>query len=481
MELLECRLTPAVNVWQGTYSTDADYNLNWSLGRRPDTSDEVQFVAAYDVDCIGLNRADDVAWDVMNDPVPPRLGEGSYDVIRLTSGYTAHVTLDDNLMVYELELAGGNLDQGYNGVGSAISVVEAFTWTAGTLNSTDDLSSLTFEPGSVGTIDPGVGNTLVTGSSLLQADASGSSLAGAVVTYLTGTLDLVNAAVIVVGQRCQANVDATNGTIVFSGKNSTGNPIIIYGMADVVERAGFPRTWRSENAPVTVAGGTLWIHPNCTADVSGRLGGSNGPSVQLSDGYLVLFDDATLKVQHSLKATGGVVATKFKERALPGAGGGKVVGTSTIDGDFYNNGAQVFPYSDAPSRRPNFATAVAPPFIFSKLVVTGDIHWLSGTYRPAVCLVGQDHTWADLWQCEGTFYVSSYTAINPTLILVDGGPATEDPLGQNRWLVLYAPNEDIVYLDGHELHPYPSITGANWCMVEPPILDLKRLFIKTRP
>lgn len=424
-----------MNTWLGTYGTDAYYNGNWSQNRRPETMDEVRFDGAVSqVNCVGLYRADDVAWDVNNDPMPPRMGEGSYDKIRFINGYTGSVSLGTNLMVYTLELTTGNLDQGYNGgYGTAISVVTRFDWTGGTLNSTEDLSSITLEPGSTAAIAPGEGNTLVTGSSILLADASGSYLDGAVATFTEGELILENGSGISVGQECILNLETEpEGLIEFDGdleQTSAGILVNISGKMKVYGEG----TWAGKKVPINIDGGELSVELYTTADVTGRVGGgSTGKTIEMSSGKIVLYMDATLKAEHGLLTSGGTVATILSdEDQAP-----NVLDVSYIEGNWTNDGASVVMFENATTTR-MVTLDIVNSIKYSKLQVTGDIDWWAGDYSPVVYGPGGGDTKCDLWYCTGTFRIYECASVTARAVS-NTGALGATPQNGSWWTIIEA-------------------------------------------
>jgi hypothetical protein len=88
LEFLDDRVVPSAT-WTGAVSTDAGDAANWLNGVMPVAGGEVDFVASYAVDCVGL--------------------AGQFGVVSLASGYTGTVTVGSQTSISEFIIHDGAL------------------------------------------------------------------------------------------------------------------------------------------------------------------------------------------------------------------------------------------------------------------------------------------------------------------------------------------------------------------------------------
>ena len=152
----------------------------------------------------------------------------------------------------------------------------------------------------------------------------------------------------------------------------------------------------------------------------------------MTSGYFVLYATSEVFVENGVKAWGGVIATEIATADLFYDNDYQFV-ESTIIGDFENYGASiVFNISDNTRR---FVHIGVYTVVFSELIVTGDVYWYDGTFKPAVYGPGGGQYRCDSWYCEGNFTIVGYANILP-LCVSASGELTGEPVGGSQWRVI---------------------------------------------
>src|SRR5262245_57954892 len=399
LEGLEAREVPALCTWKGTFDTDFDNPLNWN-GGVPHAGDDVVF----------LPRP--VATTEEGDPIygPPRNcdnmhgatggdGSGEYNSVTLAAAYGGTVTLTTAITTRAFGLHSGTIDQPSAAytipvVGAGVPYAADFYWTAGTLNTIDNGAEVNVD-GATGLIDSG-GATLSTASTL-------NVVSGALVTLLGGTLEFSGGA----GMYIDARVDFKHSADIYLAVSTVGgaNPKQVefaangvLGLFKVNPMVGGNCT----SALPILNKGTLQIQDGIELNVSGNIGGANGPSIKQESGLTYWTTGANIRAISGMTVTGGSV------QFIVVAGNPKapLAGDFTFEGEILDGDAILFQG-------------------YGQFEVQGHVTWTGGTYKPAVD--GTDGTKKSQWIATKTFKIGAYLNIG---IEPQFAPGTEGAAGE---------------------------------------------------
>lgn len=357
LESLDARVLPATYFWLGTVDTDAINPANWSMTGGPSN------VIPGDGDTIIFAQHGTGEGGPVGEGPPPSpppvvdcdglvLTSGSFEAMHIQGGYTGTVTFGSALTVGTYSQANGAIAQPQSGY--ELTVLDTFTWIGGTLNSTSTLSTVRIR-GAVGTVDPGVGNTITTGSMLsMESRSVSGNPQGSSTTFLPGTVDFTNSSTIYVDVHSSALANSTAGNVLFT---SAAPP----------PTANIDGTWavsggKKNTHPVgLVVSGTVKVEQGSTLDVNS---GAAFTSVETNGtGKVVIENGSTLKVSNNVWIkTGGVLnttvlANQADQRATP----------AVIEGKLDVSGGSVTLGSGS------------NPHVWSKLHVKGNGTWDGGT------------------------------------------------------------------------------------------------------
>jgi hypothetical protein len=367
LESLDARVVPAAYFWTGAVSSDATNILNWNDGTRvplslPDADDDVT-IGYGSRDCDGL---------VSNGSAT------SFLSLHILSGYSGTVTLGESLSVGVYEQTGAALSQPTSG--RDLTVTNEFTWTGGTLNSSNYLANVTLD-GATGLIEPAGGGTVNLGSNFKLSNS-------AVATMKEGTINITNDGMVFeVNQNCGMMADpGLNKEIVVAASPglTLGPDIQIKAGAWVEVRSGtYSNDGRVENH-----GGKFTLKADTEAFFKGFQGVEAGYYQSL--GSTFLHGGSTLSVGTNKNVTfqGGTLQTV--------EAGTSSTSWVTIQvgfllrfesGDIYiNSGPGVTSFGND----------------YGTLRVVGKVSWSGGTFHARV--PAEHNGWdADLWYATGTF------------------------------------------------------------------------------
>lgn len=345
-EALEGREVPAALTWVGDGTYPFMNPINWSPSQAPASGDDIYFSSS----------GSPVSATAMT---PPTV---QFNSIHLQSGYPGTVSLYTPGAFNDIELRSGAIAL----TGTDISVANDLTWTGGTLHNATHLRTVTVLGGATATIDPGVGNTIVTGANLaLGVNAAGVGAQGVV---NPGTVEFRNGAGAIIGGGFSATIDAK--------LTVTGNVNLTKGGRVTVNQGGEFRVSgpgiRYTELPIWVEGGRVRVDGGGTLAVDGAIPGT-GASVfmnGLPSGRIYLQAGSRIEALWDVSLQGGTFAT------LPGSVGGTQ--TATVETTaFKNNGADIVINDDA----------FTPPGSFhisGELKIEGKVVWSDGAYRPVV-------------------------------------------------------------------------------------------------
>lgn len=394
LESLESREVPAFITWvNGFYPGSGDGQFsnpkNWNLAnagfgvRVPQAGD--------DVDLINANNGGQLYGF-----------HGDYNTIRLTNAL--NVTLDGDVTTKRLMVTNGAFDQSS---GYAISVTGttvpdarfsySFEWTGGSINNGTAASDrIVTGPNTTALIDPPNGQTLLTKDTITFANQARATIAaggqGGTLKFglAANTLKIMTAAKVV----ANADVEITTSGpgVALAGPGGKASVIGTGSVLEVNRKEGVEPTqkvtWLTEGA-IENSGGILRIDGLITAKVTGKIQGSNVIQT-LGTAKMIIGGGSKLEAPDEVRATGGKIATRLNENSPT---------TATIVGDLYNGGADVV----IGDRDPDVGSVPKSGLThtFGKLVVTGDIEWRLGVYRPGLGPNGV----CDVWECLGNFKI----------------------------------------------------------------------------
>lgn len=407
-------MVPAVLTWTGAVSSNFgdvgnwqdEYGVPWL--RPVDQGDDLIFNGSVsNVDCNGLRGFDfdDIAAD--------------FTSIQVINNYSGTVTLageanpsasNKGVAVHHLTMASGTISQPV--ANAELFVLGSLNWTGGTLNSTSYTSAITVL-GS-GSVAPANAGTVAAGSSLVFSGSSET-------WFSAGIVELTNAATIVVEQ------------LAFIGTQAQPQPgpkVTVKGLGEankyVLATGGELNLdgW-DVSMGLQIEGATVRAHGD-KSKFTGRTSQSQFWAVHLKSGTLIIDNGTTLSVGDKVvRVDGGKLATKATAAANQGdatiEGALAVAGNTTevVISDTTLNPAGVMGHK------------------FAKLVVTENVTWFGGIYKPTVD-GATGSTTADLWHCKKTFTVDtqaipgSQPKLDPIVV---NAPAGSMVSGQERGIM----------------------------------------------
>ena len=347
-------------------------------------------------------------------------GGGYYHSVTLVAQYGGTVTLASGFATEHLNVQGGTIDQPTAGtdiiVGPASSDSSGtFDWTGGTINSTSNLAAVYVQGAVTFTIDPG-GGTLRTGSTFTFEGTDEEATAAG--TVRAGTVEIGNGAGINLDQYATMTVEANDGkggkayfefkaiegTYAKDNRSLTlgkGSELIVYG----------PGTFTNEKIALILNGGTAEFKNNVPATII------TPDATRIP--YPVTVQAGTLKLH-----TGSTITAGGKGVTING-------GTLALIGD--NSG---------PAKIDGKFALLAGTISFSGnyliFDVTGEVSWLSGTFRPRIDI--KTSKFSDTWQIDGGLSIIPPEAGKPITTII--APVTQNYiLGQvvntnYEWVVI---------------------------------------------
>ena len=370
LEALDDRLVPSADYWIGAVSTDASDPANWS-GWLPAAYDVLYFTGPPPglpgfpppppvADCYGLSAP---------------AGGGSYGGIWIASSYTATITFGGAITTDTFDQAGGEVSQPTSG--TDLTVTNLFHWTAGTLNSSSHLSTVTITGAATSAlVAPTNGGTVNLGSSI---ELSG----GAEATLKEGTINVTNTGT-------ELNINAGCGMLVDPGADASA----VFSSANVTFRGQIningEQSWLKVYSgrldslmPLKNSGGSLILLPNTLSTFQGEVDGvGDGPSVRQTAGAMYLYQGSILEVSDAafgLIMSGGVLSIQLDQ----GFGPAEIIGDVKISGGDIVSGAN----------------DTGDNHLFGTLKVEGNVSWTGGTYRPFVGVASPENY--DHWFATG--------------------------------------------------------------------------------
>lgn len=385
LEGFEDRLVPDAYTWVGTDTSNNPLDPNnWSPHQVPTDTDDLYFDGT-----------------ASNEDFYSVSTQNRFQSVHLVNGYSGSVTFSGGLTVADLELRSGNLSQPATSQTTTDLVYESFTWTGGVLNDTTNSADLEIYPGATATIDPGEGNTLITGMFLtFEIDQDDTGIPGAQGTFNSGTVQFNNNAGVIIGG---AFASLNMATV-------TMNPGVTFqtaGLGIISVNAGGqclingPGIYQSA-LPIQVMGGILKIEGSATASFTGQLPGGRQPSVYMDttqSSRIYIRDGSSLAATFGVRLDGGKLST------LPGAAGASQ--TATIETSLVNNNGADVVINDDDFDPPGGSHT---PGI---LKCTGEVRWNGGTFRP---VINSGNRTCDLWETDEDFVVGGTAGLAPGTI-----------------------------------------------------------------
>ena len=313
---------------------------------------------------------------------------GSFAGVSIASDYTGVITLSGSVTTSVFAMHGGTLDQP-SVTGTDLTVTGSFTWDGGTLNSTDNLATVTIKGSTTtGTIAPAGGGTVNLGSNLTLES-------GAVVTMKEGTVNLTNGGfALEINSNCSFLVDPgpRRPAILMYGNPllSGGTFVRPGGSLEVLtgDYNGFGTSMKND--------GTFILDANTSAYYNASVGGSPEVCSFESSGVEYIAADATLDLFNKMYKTAGTIV--IKSGAKPQNFLGNLLGDLKIlngDVSFQN-------------------TAGTGSYDFGEFRVRGTVNWIAGSYYPYVSSIGNDL--CDRWTATGTFAIGQNTNLVVTAV-----------------------------------------------------------------
>lgn len=438
LEQCEAREVPAMLLWTGAVDTDAGNPWNWCdrstyvSGVLPAAGDDLYFedakplpTAAY-TSCTGLT-----------------LSSGAFASIHVTSGYFGTVTFGSAIHTQIFELAGGAISQPT--AGTDLTVTDGFVWTAGTLNSALSGANV-FLAGATGTIDPGAGNSIISGSTLILNPRNGI---GATLDVLPGNLNLAAGDGIEANSLCLVNIKPDEATVSISGKpvpdEDKTKIVFKQGAKLTVSRplaqfAGVA-TWNGKNLVLVNDGGTVLFNPN-TRSTFGPAGAASKEKafIRQISGTFEINANAVVSVNGAdqvatpkafMELSGGTLLARYPENA------GLAVPAKLV-GNLRFSGGQIA-----------FAGT------FSAFTVEGNVKWTGGWFSPRLDV--SKNGVCDTWFIEGELNIPNGAAVEIQPATSNYDPNTAIP-AHFRWEVIKAGSRK---LGPNALHPSVGTVPGN--------------------
>jgi hypothetical protein len=390
IELLEAREVPAQMVWLGMEDSNFSNVDNWlqdssPAERLPEAGDDLLFSGHMtQTECVGL----------VGDPA------GAYNSVTFQSAAPA-VYLGGDVVTGGLYLYDGEIRNAASG--QDITVTGELNWTAGKLNPTTYTGFLNLV-GATGLIDPGEGNTLVSGSDL-NFEKSGA--VGSSVTIKPGTLELRNGAGITVRDLCTMTILAQNpagqaANVLIDGHQHTASTkrAFILRSGARAEVKG-PGSATLQNREVINDGGLVWLRWQATlrALSSDPVGTPIYPFVQNSAGMVSIDYGCQIQASHEgfYADSGTILINGNPNWQQPGAD----LASAKLTGKFWNDGAVI--------------RFTGPHWRFE---VFGDVYWSGGRFQPRVDVADVPTANADMWIIQGRLTIpeGSTAKILPDLV-----------------------------------------------------------------
>jgi hypothetical protein len=379
--------------WKGYSGVDILFSNpdNWledgsPATRIPQAGDDLVFSGhETQTDCVGL----------VSDPTGP------YASIRFE--VAVPVYLGGDVVTEVLNLHGGAI--GLTANGQDITVTDQFNWTDGAINTSSPFggpfTGFLNLVGATGLINPGEGNTLVSGSDL-NFEKSGA--VGSSVTIKPGTLELRNGAGITVNDLCTMTILAQNpaqqaANVNVNGLQNTAGTmrhfVIRSGGTVAVEGPGDATLHDKE----IINSGYLSVTKRATLQAFSNdpVGTPVYPLVQ-NGGWTVIQYSSQIQVSHEgfYASTGIILILGNPNWNQPGAD----LGSAKLTGKFWNDGATI--------------SFLGPHWRFE---VFGDVYWSGGKFQPSVDVSDVATANADMWIIQGRLTIpqGSTAKVEPVL------------------------------------------------------------------
>ncbi len=387
---------PAVNYFEGGDSFTAS---NWSLNRYPTYYDDVIFDGAYTSDPCTL------------------VAIGPYTSVQLVNGYTGTVTHTTSMWLNTLVMEGGTLNPSASD--KDVTVSQAFTWTGGVLNSSNNPSNL-FVRG-VGVIAPAAAGVVTTNDTL---HFIGAPNAPASTTMFPGTLAFgaVGGGMIIGGFATLTAKTFTAGQVLGVNKDLNGAQkiqILAGGTLGIIGPGTINYDLWMSNA------GTLDLSRSATVNLKGVVNPApQNPTNygQLAGGQLNIENGSVLTAVNTFAINGGTITLKTNANLPANQQAATMSGLLLFAGGTINFAPPI-----------TIGTAVT----YGTFVVNGDVYWSNATYAPNV-----DYTTAGLankWVVNGKMNVDPNQVNNLSTCLIQ--PVSQNgnnPPALSDWVVLDA-------------------------------------------
>ena len=431
--MLEARDVPAALYWNpllsgGMVNTNVDVASNWTdmYGVRPTaapvSADDLYFTGYSQPGSSGPSYPSANAEIKSADNNQPVVR--TYNSIHLLAGYYGTVDFKVSTYVGILELRGGNIAQNdafyATAGGGHLAVTVHLDWTGGTLNS-GPTAGWVHVVGATGIIDPGDGNTLITGSTL-NLKQNGIGLRSTA-DFVSGTTDYRGGFGLIVDSLCQARVvPPLDAQVSFTASNSTqaGDPT---GKKKIEVKTGGEFSVNRRPADVNDArrvqyrselgilnsGGLVTIlgrtDVTLTGDVAGATPFEKWGYRQPTDGLgvgLQLENGCKLSTTKGVSIEAGVLYTL----ALVDADNKPLANQpdAYIDGPVTISGGGIFLVKNLSAAIPESQGC------FGVLFITGDVTWSGGFFSPRL---KPGTASADRLHVEGTLSISGTANVGP--------------------------------------------------------------------
>ncbi len=432
LDELEAREVPAIVTWVGTVSEDAGDPLNWAIfvhgppiQRVPEAGDDVLYTGVFNEDhgdleplylnCVNMHGPD---------------GGGAYNSVTLDYAYTdgidpGRVTLSGGFTTKAFHLAGGIIDQPSTGFDITVSgnptitsenedllsgLPADFTWTGGTLNSTETIAGLIItDTTTTALIAPASGGTVNLGSHLNFEN-------GAIGTMKEGTINLLNDGIeFNIFENCGVVVDPGQDKYTITNQDgpvSQGNPLRVWfgGWFKVLSGRHYDARFGS-----AVNEGTFILMPGASARFATKVPSPLADYSFWSSGAEQIAADATLELNFMMRKTAGAIF--IQSGTKPQGFEGNLVGDlKIINGDI------------------RFEDMSTSPEIheFGEFRVKGNVIWDEGTYYPFVS--SENNNVSDQWTATGTFSIGANAQLVPTAVDAENLPVP--PPNLMSWTIL---------------------------------------------
>ncbi len=339
-------------------------------------------------------------------------GGGAFQSLTILSNYTGTVTFGGAITTGAYSQGGGAISQPSSG--TDLTVTSTFNWSGGTLNSSTN-QAIVHLRGATGTISPGAGNVITTGSTL---SFENNGTVGSTVTFNPGEVDFAGGTGIDVNDLCSVNMapkktaeirfKTTDGRNPSDGKNivlKNGSTYRIFGEND------FPATGEptlaeaiSDIPMVMNTGSKFTIEAAASARFEKKSAGyqldaTKFGSILQFGGLLSIESGSELSVEKGVQMLGGTLQTTAHATLAAAKQVGAIWGSLRIDSITNGPAIQIL------------INAGSTPHKRGYLSVSGDVKLNAGTYKPNVD--ASDSSNVDAWIVLGSVTIGSAAKIAP--------------------------------------------------------------------